>query len=297
MNIQSCNNMSGFKTFTSNGFTIHVDSYSSNLMSQLSPVTDSDGNALTYRECIDHATKEARARLLSRTDNDKPFELALSKVPLKIMKGAEGGEEPSHFAYSGSCAKGCVYTHLPERLIRDIAESPDLLVHEYAHVLHMSIPSSPQAKAQLVAWENFVSVTFPVLETTYPEQPYDPDGCCFWYARRNEFEYFAVTTQAYFIEPGMPERWDWPKSTSLLASQDPEGHNATARLWATPEADLIEHMSKCKIPWMDTVDPADVITVAAIILSGLAIGVCVLCRKSGVANGSRRAREKGLEMP
>jgi hypothetical protein len=108
MSIPECEDTSGYTVFVSNGFTIHVDSYTKNLLPTLSEARDEDGNFRTYQSCIDHATSTARASLLSRTDNDRAFELSLSKVPFRVYNGKDG----EHFAYSGGCARGCVYSQV-----------------------------------------------------------------------------------------------------------------------------------------------------------------------------------------
>jgi len=151
MNIAECDDMLDFTQLPladMSGFSVYVDSYTESILDTLSEVINVD-NFYTYRECLSYATQTARERLLTRTSSgDKAFSLSISKVPFKIM--GTGGSD--HFAYSGSCAKGYVYTYLPERLIRDICNSPDLFIHEYAHVLHMSVGDSPQAKGITTAY-------------------------------------------------------------------------------------------------------------------------------------------------
>ena len=58
----------------------------------------------------------------------------LEKEKLRIIK-------IKRYIYSGECDAGCVVTELPPRLIRDIYNTPTLLIHEYAHVYELAIPS------------------------------------------------------------------------------------------------------------------------------------------------------------
>jgi len=104
--------------------------------------------------------------------------------------------EAEHFAYSGKCARGCVYSHLPERLIRDIGNDPDLFMHEYAHVLHLAAEKSSQSQAQESSYNEFMTNERPSLEALY-SQPYVPGGCSFWYAATNKYEFFAGEAALY----------------------------------------------------------------------------------------------------
>ena len=299
MNIATCEDNSGFTLVPDmNGFSVYVDGYTLDLLDSESASLNESGNARTYRECLAHATSEARIRLASRTVDDAPFLNALRKVPFKISNGPTGDGSPEHeavhFAYSGRCARGCVYSHLPERLIRDIADSPDLFMHEYAHVLHLATESSAQSSAQAESYSKFMSDERPRLETSYT-QPYIPGSCCFWYAAANKYEFFAVTTQAFFLE-GSEGRWDWPKSSALLQTESPAAFEVAVDYWGISEDDLLAAMGECTIPWFETLSEEQAIAIAAgifalVIITGAFacyyFSICNKCCKRVEPNGGR----------
>ena len=303
MNIHSCNDLDGFSEVPGmNGFRVYVDTYSNSILDDTSESQDEQGNYRTYRECLAHATHEARIRLGNRTavsssSGDTVFDIALAKVPLKIMNGGpsgggDGGAQ--HFAYSGQCAQGCVYTHMPERLIRDIANSPDLFMHEYAHVLHLASYDSEESKAVIAAYANFMDTKIEGLETKYDET-YVPGECCFWYSATNEKEFFAVTTQAYFLDDD-EQRWDWPRTSSLLESEDSEAYDAVVNYWAIDPDAFAKHLSNCKVPFWQKMDPLVVIIClgAILILFGISVCCCIrYCCKRKRGSSSRKMEVAG----
>mmetsp|Transcript_20737 Transcript_20737/g.43233 ORF Transcript_20737/g.43233 Transcript_20737/m.43233 type:complete len:339 (-) Transcript_20737:42-1058(-) len=299
MNIAECNKMSGFTGPLEgmSGFKVYVDGYTSGILDDASESQDEHGNPRTYRECLAHATSEARSRLSNRTNTNEAgegiFELALSKVPLKIMNGASsstGDEGAQHFAYSGSCAQGCVYSHMPERLIRDIANSPDLFMHEYAHVLHLASMDSSESRAIGAAYTDFMQTKLPALETKYSET-YEPGGCCFWYSATNDKEFFAVTTQAYFLDDG-EQRWDWPKSSTLLQSEDAEAYSAVVDYWSIDPDEFAAHLGNCKIPLWETMDQKLIIAGLAGVLLLFGIGLCCLIKRCCSRRGRKGKADK-----
>ena len=179
------------------------------------------------------------------------------------------------FAYSGKCAQGCVYSFLPERLIRDIANSPDLFIHEYAHVLHLATESSSQSKAQAEAYSKFMADERSLLEITY-SQPYVPGSCCFWYAATNKYEFFAVTSQAFFLE-GSEQRWDWPTTSALLQSESPAAFNVAENYWGISEEELIAAMSECKVPWYELLSDEQWVAILSGIVALLVITIAFVC--------------------
>ena len=291
MNIAECDDYTGFTLIPDmNDFQVYVDNSVLAILDDESEVEDGSGGYKTYLECLAYATGEARSRLSTRTaSGDKAFELSLSKVPFKIM--GSGGDD--HFAYSGECARGCVYTFLPQRLIRDICNSPDLFIHEYAHVLHLSVPDAPQSKAITAAYANFMSNELQPLATSYNE-PYVKGECCFWYAAANEKEYFAVSSQAYFLESN-EERWDWPRKTSTWQSEDAEGFDAVTDLWMIPEEDIVKYMSECKLSFFSDLDEKTAIMIVvgvAIVVVTVVVCCCwKICKRRGDTTSKRHRKE------
>jgi len=160
--------------FDSNGFQILIGD--STTVSTLSS-TSSEIDGLTYRQALDFATASVRNLLRNYTANDKPFLETMQNVPFRIETVTNG----EHFFYSGECDTECVVTKLPPRLIRDIYNTPTLLIHEYAHVYELAIPSERVNVDS--AYDNFMSNVFTPLQAQYPSHPYNSQdyGGWFWY--------------------------------------------------------------------------------------------------------------------
>ena len=146
--------------------------------------------------------------LCSVTVDDQPFEMILKKVPFNIEEKSSG----EMFAYSGECNTGCVYTQIAKKLLWELNGA--WLLHEYAHVLHMAVPMSAQAKAVNVAYCNFkANVLDPLTKKrSLNRQPY---------GAANYAEYFACLTEG-FVDPPSGIRV-WPLSNAQLKEDDPTG--------------------------------------------------------------------------
>jgi len=114
------------------------------------------------------------------------------------------------------------------------------------------------------------------LASSY-EQPYVVGECCFWYSAANEFEYFAVSSQAYFLEP-TEERWDWPIKLDDWETEDATGYKAVVDLWMISEDDIVKYMSECKLEDGLKASYFIMIALGATLLVVLVVLVVLLCK-------------------
>ena len=258
---------SGVTSMTSNGLEILVDAQTEALLA----TSSSEMGGKTFQEALDDATSRARIAWREMSpERDPLYEKMFKSVPFR-MEDVSWGE---HFFYSVSsdlffqadnCKytdAQCVVTQLPARLIRDIYGGgkleATLLLHEYAHALHLALPSSTAGsstaldaaqKAIDAAYDNYVKNIYPGLDKPAFLPPPSPEGGfgkyeSWWYSTANVREYFAVTSEGY-ANYGNASIGKWPENRAGLKRDDPQGCEAVEALWKLSASDLQAGLDYC----------------------------------------------------
>ena len=234
---------SGVKSMTSNGLEILVDTKTQALLQ----TSSSEIGGMLYKEALDNAT--ARVRTVWREISslgDPLYEKVFKFVPFRIEE-IIGGD---HFLYSASSDRSfqgdhcqnvegqCLVTQLPARLIRDIYGGgkleATLLLHEFAHALHLVLPYSTAGSSTALdaaqeainaAYDNFINNVFPGLDKR-GETPSTGEGVFGpyehrWYSTTNVKEYFAVASEGY-ANYGNTSIGKWPETRAILKRDDPQ---------------------------------------------------------------------------
>ena len=214
----------------------------------------------TYRTYLMNATAMMRETLARNSDDDAVYQTSMKYIPTVF---ATGGSE--HFAYSGECAHagcqgrsrcGCVYSHRALDLIPELSDS--WWLHEYAHVHHTSLGTgTPQYIANTDAYNALSDADWQAISNKWPnENAYTDDQINggFWYAAKNEFEYFACESEGYFsLFPNEADSNSWPRNRTTLLYDDPVGYAACEGLWSMSKSEIEEAQQNC-VPleaWVD----------------------------------------------
>jgi hypothetical protein len=130
------------------------------------------------------------------------------------------GRDRDYAGFHGAMYQGVVFRNILQVIARTVRWSPMVVLHELSHAYHDRV---------LGAWNPEVRRVYEAAKAKGLYQPVRlvngwsaPVG----YALQNEWEYFAVLSEAYF-----GENYETPHNARDLRSYDPVGHRLVEQAW------------------------------------------------------------------
>jgi hypothetical protein len=168
------------------------------------------------------------------------------------------------------------------------------MLHEYAHVFHSQAVAAcgrdygitnPMVAAHSNApWQTiWAACESPgTAQCAIPPSKENGWSQSYFYAYSNDFEYFAVLTEAFMLQyatDGQTTRHSWPRTVAMLQTQDQQGFNAVRDFWKTSAADIEAAKAKCGkcSIWSDGPPPWLIALIIFVLLAGIATS-SVLCK-------------------